>query len=136
VKSGLSNPQSLIPNPLSLADSWWDIAQQSDSKDKEGLLLRAGYWYQQAAGDIDSDALRLKVEKRLAAISKLGLEAVVAVHATVKPPAASLDKALALIARGQGEQVAAHLPQLLQELIPLLQLATPEQRWVLLKQIG
>ncbi len=71
-----------------------------------------------------------------AAISKLGLEAVVAVHATVKPPAASLDKALALIARGQGEQVAPHLPQLLQELIPLLQLATPEQRWGLLKQIG
>lgn len=71
-----------------------------------------------------------------AAINKLGLEAVVAVHATVKPAAVSLDKALALIARGQGEQVSAHIPQLLQEIIPLLQLATPEQRWNLLKQIG
>ena len=71
-----------------------------------------------------------------AAIGKLGLEAVVAVHATVKPSPVSLDKALALIARGQGEQVSAHLPQLLQEIIPLLQLATPEQRWALLKQIG
>lgn len=71
-----------------------------------------------------------------AAIGKLGLEGVVAVHATVKPAAVSLDKALALITRGQGEQVAAHLPQLLQEIIPLLQLATPEQRWNLLKQIG
>jgi len=37
-----------------------------------------------------------------AAISKLGLEAVVAVHATVKPPAASLDKALAQL-KGFGE---------------------------------
>lgn len=71
-----------------------------------------------------------------AAIGKLGLEAVAAAHATVKAPPLSIDKALALMARGQGEQVTAHLPQLLQELIPLLQLATPEQRWTLLKQIG
>jgi two-component system, cell cycle response regulator len=71
-----------------------------------------------------------------AAISKLGLEAVAAAHATAKPAAVSLDKALAMIARGQGEHVTAHLPQLLQEIIPLLQLATPEQRWSLLKQIG
>ena len=41
-----------------------------------------------------------------------------------------------MIARGQGAQIAAHMPRLLQELVPLLQQATPEQRWALLKQIG
>jgi formylglycine-generating enzyme required for sulfatase activity len=57
---------------LSLADAWWDLAQQAGSKEKEGMLLRAGYWYQRAAGEVDSDALRLKIEKRLAGITKLG----------------------------------------------------------------
>lgn len=71
-----------------------------------------------------------------AAIGKLGLEAVAAAHATAKPSPVSVDKALAMIARGQSEQLASHLPRLLQEIIPLLQQATPEQRWNLLKQIG
>lgn len=71
-----------------------------------------------------------------AAIGKLGLAAVAAAHATAKPSPVSVDKALAMIARGQGEQLASHMPRLLQELIPLLQQATPEQRWNLLKQIG
>lgn len=71
-----------------------------------------------------------------AAIGKLGLAAVAAAHATAKPSPVSIDKALAMIARGQGEQLGAHMPRLLQELIPLLQQATPEQRWNLLKQIG
>ncbi len=71
-----------------------------------------------------------------AAIDKLGLAAVAAAHSTGKPSPVSIDKALAMIARGQGAQIATHLPRLLQELVPLLQQATPEQRWALLKQIG
>ncbi|MGB4344142.1 MAG: response regulator [Moraxellaceae bacterium] len=70
-----------------------------------------------------------------AAIAKLGLAAVVAAHGSGKPAAVSIDKAIAMIARGQGEHVVAHLPRLLQEIIPLLQQATPEQRWNLMKQI-
>lgn len=70
-----------------------------------------------------------------AAIAKLSLAAVAAAHTTGKPAPVSIDKALAMIARGQGEHVSAHLPRLLQEIIPLLQQATPEQRWNLMKQI-
>lgn len=69
-----------------------------------------------------------------AAIAKLGLAAVAAQAAT-KPTPISIDKALAMITRGQAELVAAHIPRLLQEIIPLLQQATPEQRWNLMKQI-
>ncbi|HQX89819.1 MAG: response regulator [Moraxellaceae bacterium] len=68
-----------------------------------------------------------------AAIGKLGLAAV-AIHST-KPTSISIDKALAMITRGQGDLVAEHIPHLLQEIIPLLQQATPEQRWNLMKQI-
>ena len=67
------------------------------------------------------------------AIGKLGLAAV-AIHST-KPTSISIDKALAMITRGQGDLVAEHIPHLLQEIIPLLQQATPEQRWNLMKQI-
>lgn len=70
-----------------------------------------------------------------AAIAKLGLAAVVAAHGTGKPSPVSIDKALAMIARGQSEQIAAHLPRLLQEIIPLLQQASAEQRWNLMKQV-
>jgi two-component system cell cycle response regulator len=69
-----------------------------------------------------------------ATIGKLGLAAVAAAT-TAKSAPMSIDKALAMIARGHAEQVSAHLPQLLQEIMPLLQQATAEQRWNLMKQI-
>lgn len=48
----------------------------------------------------------------------------------------SIDKALAMIERGQGDKLAAYMPRLLQEIVPLLQLASSEQRSELLKEIG
>ena len=57
---------------MSLADAWWDLAQQADAKSKDGMLLRAGYWYRQAVDTLDSDVLRLKIGKRLDGIAKLG----------------------------------------------------------------
>ncbi len=68
--------------PLALADAWWDLAQQADSKDKEGMLLRAGYWYQQSGDEADTELVRLKIEKRMEAIAKLG-------RAIPEPPAGS-----------------------------------------------
>ena len=37
-----SNPQSLIPNPLSLADGWWDAGQKAKGRARAAILVHAG----------------------------------------------------------------------------------------------
>lgn len=71
-----------------------------------------------------------------AAIAKLGQPPVALAPAVSKPAPLSIDKALAMIERGQGDRLSGHLPQLLQQIMPLLQLATAEQRQDILKKIG
>ncbi|MFA6046997.1 MAG: hypothetical protein WC718_18590, partial [Phycisphaerales bacterium] len=56
---------------LKLADAWWDLTQKAESREKEAMLLRAGYWYQQL-GEIEQTLVRTKVENRLEQIAKLG----------------------------------------------------------------
>jgi formylglycine-generating enzyme required for sulfatase activity len=56
---------------LKLADAWWDLAQKAEARERESMLLRAGYWYEQL-GSIDDALTRTKVENRQAQIAKLG----------------------------------------------------------------
>lgn len=56
---------------LKLGDAWWDQAAQADAREKESMLLRSGYWYQQLDA-IEQPLVRTKVENRLAQIAKLG----------------------------------------------------------------
>jgi formylglycine-generating enzyme required for sulfatase activity len=56
---------------LQLADAWWDVAQRNEGRERESMLLRAGYWYQQL-DEIDQPLVQTKVENRLAQIAKLG----------------------------------------------------------------
>jgi formylglycine-generating enzyme required for sulfatase activity len=56
---------------LKLADAWWDLAQKAEARERDALLLRAGYWYEQV-GSIDDALTRTKVENRQAQIAKLG----------------------------------------------------------------
>ncbi len=56
---------------LKLADGWWDSAQRADGRERDAMLLRAGYWYQQL-GAIDDALVQTKVENRVAQIAKLG----------------------------------------------------------------
>jgi hypothetical protein len=54
-----------------LGDDWWDLAQKANGKEREGMLLRAEYWYKQAIRAVSAEIVRIKIEKRLAEIAKL-----------------------------------------------------------------
>jgi formylglycine-generating enzyme required for sulfatase activity len=69
--SSTPNPEYPANVPLTLADGWWDLGQSAAGKSRQGMLLRAAYWYQQV-GDVASALARNKVERRLAEIAKLG----------------------------------------------------------------
>lgn len=127
----LSLPSTPGEGALKLVEKL-QLALKNNPLQVNGRALSAKWRFSVHLPDItpESDA---KTEIQ-AAISKLGLAAVAAAT-PAKPSPLSIDKAIAMITRGQAEQVAAHIPRLLQEIIPLLQQATPEQRWNLLKQI-
>jgi len=80
-----------------------------------------------------------------AAIAKLGQPPVVPAApapapapapAVSKPAPLSVDKALAMIASGHGDKLSGLMPRLLQEIMPLLQLASAEQRRDILKKVS
>jgi len=56
---------------VALGDAWWELAQKKADAEKEALMLRAGYWYQQAQDEV-SGLTRLTVGKRLEEIAKIG----------------------------------------------------------------
>lgn len=56
---------------LKLGDNWWDLAAKAEGREKEGLLLRAGHWYQQAIGGVENDVTRIKIDKRMESIGKV-----------------------------------------------------------------
>jgi formylglycine-generating enzyme required for sulfatase activity len=57
---------------VALADAWWDLAQGKTGPERESLLLRAGYWYQEAEASLTSELAKVKIRKRLEEIAKLG----------------------------------------------------------------
>jgi formylglycine-generating enzyme required for sulfatase activity len=56
---------------LKIGDAWWNLAQGATGREREGMLVRAGYWYQQV-GQIEQSLVRAKIESRLTQIAKLG----------------------------------------------------------------
>lgn len=64
-------PQSdRLPDAQKLGDAWWDLAQEAEDRERDSMLVRAGYWYQQV-GEA-SELLRAKLDKRMAVIARLG----------------------------------------------------------------
>lgn len=56
---------------VELGDGWWDMAQARRGSERDALLLHAGSWYQKAQAQA-SGLLQVKVDERLAEISKAG----------------------------------------------------------------
>jgi formylglycine-generating enzyme required for sulfatase activity len=57
-----------------LGDAWWNLSRAAGGKSKEGMMLRAGTWYQEAEASLPAGLAGVMVEKRLAEIEKLGRE--------------------------------------------------------------
>jgi len=55
-----------------LGDTWWSLAETRQGPERESLMLRAGTWYRQAEPSLPAGLARVKIEKRLAELSKLG----------------------------------------------------------------
>jgi len=68
----LTAPPTEAADQIKLADAWWDLAQSAKGEQKDAILLRAGFWYEQAQPDVTSTLLQTKVRKRLEEIAKLG----------------------------------------------------------------
>ena len=60
----LASPKETIAQ-IGLADAWWTLGEARQGEEADVLLLRAGYWYDRARGQLTSGFNRLKVEKRL-----------------------------------------------------------------------
>ncbi|NQT14606.1 MAG: LamG domain-containing protein [Planctomycetes bacterium] len=65
---GATSPQEQV----GLADGWWTLAQSKSGPDRTALLLRGGTWYRQAKAGLSSGLARVRVDKRLEEIDKLG----------------------------------------------------------------
>ena len=57
-----------------LGDAWWALAEKKEGQESESLKVHAGSWYQQAEPNLPAGLARVKVEKRLAELAKLGRE--------------------------------------------------------------
>ncbi len=69
-KRELASPKD--PNEqVQLADAWWELAQSYNGDEKDSLLLRAGYWYDEARGRLTSGLVRLKADKRVEELSEI-----------------------------------------------------------------
>lgn len=51
-----------------LANQYWDLAEQKPDLEKQGLKLRAAYWYAQATKELPDGLDKIKARKRLAEI--------------------------------------------------------------------
>jgi len=65
---GAASPDAQI----ALGDGWWDLAETKKDGARDLLLVRAGYWYQQAQANLRSGLAKARVEKRLEEIAKIG----------------------------------------------------------------
>ncbi len=67
--------KSTTPSPeesVKLGDAWWNLSRAVSGRIKQGMMLRAGTWYQEAEASLPEGLVRVMVEKRLAEIEKLG----------------------------------------------------------------
>jgi formylglycine-generating enzyme required for sulfatase activity len=72
--AGVSPPDAVSAVvAMKLADAWWDLGQAARGKDREGILWRAGTWYQEVAAGPQAAEHSTKLEKRLQGVAKLGL---------------------------------------------------------------
>ncbi len=56
---------------VKLGDGWWNLGQERKFPEKDSLLFRAGYWYEQAQPSVTSALLKRKLSQRLEEIAKL-----------------------------------------------------------------
>ena len=56
---------------MELADDWWTLGKARQGDDRDLLLLRAGFWYDLAHGNLSSGLERLKAEKRLEELAEV-----------------------------------------------------------------
>ncbi|HUT88234.1 MAG TPA: CARDB domain-containing protein [Thermoguttaceae bacterium] len=56
---------------VALGDAWWDVAQSREGRERDGFLLRAGYWYEQAQSKVASGLAKVKLDQRLAEIANV-----------------------------------------------------------------
>ena len=61
-----------LPDQLQLADGWWEAAKAREGDAKTGCLLRAGVWYEKAQTHGPKGLTKVKIEKRLAEVPKVG----------------------------------------------------------------
>ena len=67
LKSAVAKPGDQVK----LADAWWELAQRATGKTRDGMLLRAGYWYAQIDLPAVSTLAAAKIEKRLEVTAKI-----------------------------------------------------------------
>ena len=56
---------------VELADDWWTLGRRGQGDNRDLLLLRAGFWYDLAHGNLSSGLERLKAEKRLEELAEV-----------------------------------------------------------------
>ncbi len=85
--------KSTTPSPeesAKLGDAWWNLSRAAGGRIKEGMMLRAGTWYQEAEASLPAGLAGVMVEKRVAEIEKLGRE-IPELHAVPPPAIAPFD---------------------------------------------
>jgi len=65
--AGADSPDAQV----ALGDAWWDVAQSREGHERDGFLLRAGRWYEQAQPKVTSELGKMKLDQRLAGIAKI-----------------------------------------------------------------
>jgi len=56
---------------VALGDTWWDVAQSREGRERDCFLLRAGHWYEKARSQGTSGLVKVKLDQRLAEIAKI-----------------------------------------------------------------
>jgi len=75
-------PPDKPEDQVALADLWWDLAEKREGRERDALLLRAGWWYRQAEPDTPAGLVRLKISKRLKEIELIRPPAMAAEEST------------------------------------------------------
>ena len=59
---------------MKLADAWWDLAQKAHDQERDCMLVRAGYWYEEVAAGPEAGQYSTKLDLRRQALAKQGIE--------------------------------------------------------------
>jgi formylglycine-generating enzyme required for sulfatase activity len=89
----LSAPPQDAAGQAQLADAWWGLARSRRPPERDLLLVRADWWYEQARGAAPAGPLKARVEERLADIaSAVKLETLPVWHEQPSRAAAPFDE--------------------------------------------